>query len=55
MKKTTQAKRLLLSVEKIRDLQPQELVGVVGACLASYVPPGGCRLTGATCRLTGTL
>ena len=77
MKKTTGSKRLFLSAEKIRDLQPRQLVRVAGGavCAVTYAgdsgggcivtagnntdgttaPDTGCKLTGASCAITGTL
>ncbi len=46
MKKTNASKRLLLSVERIRDLQPSQLAGVVGGAYCTVTAGDSCDVTG---------
>jgi len=61
MKKSNSSKRLLLSVERIRDLQPGQLKGVAGGwtCLTTCAASGDdyldpvCKTTQPSCAITG--
>jgi len=53
MKKTVPNKRLLLSIEKIRDLQPSQLNRVAGGLGCTVTAGDSCDATGGGCGATG--